>query len=230
MLIVETEPPLLKSLRMSRSPGLWTPTNLPVAGSRVTLFWKNQKPCCASPLLSKRSEPKKRTSQLVAVPGALQVVAFFGIEYLAAKASWRLSLSGRPPSWSFHCHPVRVSGSLEPPPVKMVAFCEPSLAQATAVLLASRLPALAHWSGMEAVVSLVMVTALQTESQSSKGAVLVTALPSSSMRLSSWTAWADGARKSAPEKASAADATMTVALRRDVVTRCPDEGFPRDTF
>src|SRR6478752_6843359 len=193
MLIVETWPPLLKSLRMSRSAFLWTPTNLPVAGSRVTLFWKNQKPCWASPLLSKRSEPKNRTSQLVAVAGAGQVEDF-GMEYRAAKVSWRLSLSGRPPAWSFHCHPVSVSGSLDPPPVKMVAFCDPSLAQATAVLLASRLPALAHWSGMEAVVSLVMVTALQTESQSSLGGVLVTALPSSSMRLSSWTAWADGAR------------------------------------
>ncbi len=91
-LIVEVPPPLLKSLMTSRSPFLCVAA-APVSGSQkpvpppitcgqavsttpsplasnpvLTLFWKNQKPCCASPLLSKRSEPKKITSQVAAPP------------------------------------------------------------------------------------------------------------------------------------------------------------------
>src|SRR4051812_46808733 len=51
----------------STSPVLCTPPKpLPppmLLVPSVTLFWKNQKPCCASPLLSKRSEPKNRTAR-----------------------------------------------------------------------------------------------------------------------------------------------------------------------
>ena len=47
-------------------------------------------------------------------------------EYRAAKLSWRLSLSGNPPLWSFHCQLDRSLGSFDPPPVKMLAFCAPS--------------------------------------------------------------------------------------------------------
>ena len=117
--------------------------------------------------------------------------ALSGIEYRAAKASCRLSLSGRPPKLVLPGPGSGCSRSLDPPPVKMVAFCDPSLANATAVLLASRLPAVAHWSGMELVMSLVIVTALQTSSQSS--VICVTASPSSSMRPRSCTAMADRA-------------------------------------
>src|SRR5215475_10799158 len=119
MLIVEVVPPLLKSLRTSRSPTLCTPLNVPLLLS-VTWFWKNQKPCWASPLLSKRSEPKYRTS-------------FEPAGYRAAKLSCRLSLSGRPPDWSFHAQLERSIGSFDPPPVKIVAFCAPSLVNDHAV-------------------------------------------------------------------------------------------------
>jgi hypothetical protein len=92
-LIVDVVPPLLKSLITSRSPALWTPLNLkppPLLTSVCSiLFWKNQKPCWASPLLSKRSEPKYRTSHVVSPTGASQAVpppaGSTGSEYLAAK-------------------------------------------------------------------------------------------------------------------------------------------------
>src|SRR5262245_28959763 len=111
---------------ISRSPFLCRPLNVPFAFSEIG-FWKNQKPCCASPLLSKRSEPKYSTSHVV-VPGAgLGHAVDSGSVYRAANASWRLSLSGRPPDWSFHFHELRSCWSFEPPVVKIVAFCAPSL-------------------------------------------------------------------------------------------------------
>src|SRR5436309_2315779 len=81
-------PPLLKSLMTSRSPSLWRPLKLkpPPLGvdPRVILFWKNQNPCWASPLLSKRSDPKYSTSQ-VGAPPVGQFGSPVGLEYLAAK-------------------------------------------------------------------------------------------------------------------------------------------------
>src|SRR5215470_2141749 len=66
--IVDVAPPLLKSLITSRSPGRCTPLK-PEPPPTLLLprpieFWKNQNPCCASPLLSSRSEPKYSTSQV----------------------------------------------------------------------------------------------------------------------------------------------------------------------
>src|SRR5437763_3936751 len=114
--MVDVVPPLLKSLMISRSPSLCTPVKLvpPPFGvvPRPIAFWKNQKPCWASPLLSKRSEPKNSTShffvgsnagcpvppvpfgQLVATAGLLFVG---GGEYRAAKLWTSLSLSGSQP-------------------------------------------------------------------------------------------------------------------------------------
>src|SRR5215470_2518653 len=84
--IVDVVPPLLKSLITSRSPARCTPvkpvpppTLLP---PRAIEFWKNQNPCCASPLLSRRSEPKYSTSQDVPLLGQ---VLDGGSEYRAAK-------------------------------------------------------------------------------------------------------------------------------------------------
>src|SRR5215471_1430571 len=66
--MIDVVPPLLKSLMISTSPALCSPVNLlaPCAGPplSLTLFCMNQKPCWASPLLSKRSDPKNNTSQL----------------------------------------------------------------------------------------------------------------------------------------------------------------------
>src|SRR5262249_38779399 len=64
--IVETEPPTVKSLTSRMSPSLWVPVNgLPLEVGllvlRPTGFWKNQKPAVASPLLSKRSSPANRS-------------------------------------------------------------------------------------------------------------------------------------------------------------------------
>src|SRR4051794_40147976 len=115
--MVETVPPLLKSLTISRSPSMCSPLNLPPAPVD-TAPWKNQKPCCASPLLSKRSDPKNRTSH-VAAP-LLGHVALFASEYLAANPCTRLSLSGTDPSLYFQS--AMCCGSFEPPPVKMVAL------------------------------------------------------------------------------------------------------------
>ena len=87
--IVDVVPPLLKSVTTNTSPFLCTPVNPVPPPTLPPLspieFWKNQNPCCASPLLSKRSEPKYSTS-----PAA--------VEYRAAKLCRRLSLSGRPPA------------------------------------------------------------------------------------------------------------------------------------
>ena len=82
--IVEVVPPLLNWLISSRSPFWWLPLNLkpPCEAVLVRLIFslKNQKPSWASPLLSKRSTPKKMTSQVVAAAGAGHVLAFFGSE------------------------------------------------------------------------------------------------------------------------------------------------------
>ena len=56
-LIVDVVPPFEKSLMIRRSPAACVPLKVPFAFN-PTGFWKNQKPCWASPLLSKRSEPK----------------------------------------------------------------------------------------------------------------------------------------------------------------------------
>src|SRR5437879_6566086 len=127
----EVPPPLLKSLTIRMSPTVCCArfplesTNLPALGplvARDTRPWKNQNPCWASPLLSKRSEPKYSSSQDV-TPARTGQEALGVSEYRAAKLSWRLSLSGKPPVWSFHCQLDRSIGSFDPPPVKIVAFC-----------------------------------------------------------------------------------------------------------
>src|SRR5262252_9410520 len=149
--MIDVVPPLLKSVTTSTSPSLCTPVN-PVPPPTLLLpsaieFWKNQKPCCASPLLSRRSEPKNSSSQVGAEPAGQ--VAEGGSEYLAAKLCSRLSLSGRPPAPSFHAHWLMSCGSFDPPPVKMVAFRFGSETQSTAVApLVS--PAVVH-SGVTAV-------------------------------------------------------------------------------
>ena len=56
-LMVETDPPTVKSLTSRMSPSAWVPMNgcppfVVTLGSRPTGFWKNQKPAVASPLLS----------------------------------------------------------------------------------------------------------------------------------------------------------------------------------
>src|SRR5262249_25464869 len=61
-LIVEVEPPCVKSLTSRISPSEWVPIKRPVPlpltiELSVMLFLKNQKPAVASPLLSKRSRP-----------------------------------------------------------------------------------------------------------------------------------------------------------------------------
>src|SRR5436190_535043 len=124
MLIVDTPPPLLKSLMTRTSPFACTPVKpeppptllLP----RVIRFWKNQNPCWASPLLSKRSEPKKINSQVGFVPDGQFVLG--GAEYRAANPCSRLSLSGNPPTSSFQAHWLISIGSLDPPPVKKLLF------------------------------------------------------------------------------------------------------------
>src|SRR5438067_11807366 len=119
----DVPPPFEKSLMTSRSPFLWTPLNakpppLFVLLS-VILFWKNQKPCWASPLLSKRSEPKNSTSQVAADPAGQSVPSVLSVsgasEYRAAKPWTRLSLSGRPPA-SFQAQLAMAIGAFEPPP------------------------------------------------------------------------------------------------------------------
>src|SRR5262249_37424131 len=64
-LMVEVEPPCVKSLTRRMSPAAWVPTKGPVPlpltfGLSVMLFLKNQKPAVASPLLSNRSSPAYR--------------------------------------------------------------------------------------------------------------------------------------------------------------------------
>src|SRR5262245_9686368 len=56
-LMVETEPPMVKSLTSRMSPSAWVPTKGPVPFPltfvlKVMLFRKNQKPAVAAPLLS----------------------------------------------------------------------------------------------------------------------------------------------------------------------------------
>jgi hypothetical protein len=72
--MIETVPPLEKSLTIRTSPLVCTPLKVPFAFSE-TFFWKNQKPCWASPLLSKRSEPKNSRLQLVTPVATGQCVA-----------------------------------------------------------------------------------------------------------------------------------------------------------
>src|SRR5690349_20331000 len=127
--MVAVVPPLLKSLMTRRSPFLWTPVK-PVPPPtllepRPIAFWKNQKPCWASPLLSKRSEPKYNTSHLTVrsrggwpvppVPfGHVPLGAVPSSVNRAAKLWTRLSLSGNPPAPSFHAHPLISPGSFDP--------------------------------------------------------------------------------------------------------------------
>src|SRR4051794_654719 len=64
-LMVETDPPCVKSLTRSKSPSACRPMNgrpLPegAAGLSPIWLWKNQKPAVASPLLSNRSSPAYR--------------------------------------------------------------------------------------------------------------------------------------------------------------------------
>src|SRR5262245_15155557 len=64
-LMVETDPPMVKSLTSRMSPSEWVPTKRPVPFPltlelSVTLFRKNQKPAVAAPLLSNRSRPAYR--------------------------------------------------------------------------------------------------------------------------------------------------------------------------
>ena len=64
-LIVETEPPVVKSLTSKISPSRWVPVKgwpplVVTLGFSPIGFWKNQKPAVASPLLSKRSRPAYR--------------------------------------------------------------------------------------------------------------------------------------------------------------------------
>src|SRR5215475_6690586 len=123
--IVDVVPPLLKSLITKMSPVLCTPVKpeppptllLPWA----ILFWKNQKPSCASPLLSRRSDPKYSTS-----PSDVD-------GYRAAKLCNRLSLAGSPPAPSFHAHWPMSFGSLDPPVVKIDEFTFGSATQLTAL-------------------------------------------------------------------------------------------------
>src|SRR5438445_9269043 len=131
--MVDVPPPLLKSLTTSRSPGRWNtvPPLLVNPLPPLTLFvpspipfCRNQKPCGASPLLSSRSEPKKMMSQVAALPlGQFPVVEPVDwIEYRAANAWRRSSLSNVLPLLSAHAHWFISYGSFEPPPVKNVAF------------------------------------------------------------------------------------------------------------
>src|SRR6266849_6203097 len=79
---------------------MWTPVKLCppplLALPRLIWFWKNQKPFWASPLLSKRSIPKKICLHVVAAtePGQL---ALGDVVYSAAKPFSKMSLPGRPP-------------------------------------------------------------------------------------------------------------------------------------
>src|SRR5437667_7633963 len=72
-----------------------------------------------------------------------------GAEYRAAKACSRLSLSGSPPAPSFQAHWLTLSGSLEPPPTKRLAFRLSSATQevATAPVVSPGF-GLVHWSGI----------------------------------------------------------------------------------
>src|SRR2546428_3376140 len=127
---------MLKSLTTRTSPFLWTPLkgepepDMPVP-SVVTLFWKNQNPFCASPLLSNRSMPKNTTLQIEVVDG--QVLVFASRLYLAAKPFRRASLPGRPPIPVVQPQLEMSIGSLEPPPVKAVPLATVWLPNATAV-------------------------------------------------------------------------------------------------
>src|SRR5262249_24078367 len=69
-LMVETEPPTVKSLTRRMSPSAcvpvkgWPPFWVTLEFS-PTGFWRNQKPAVASPLLSKRSRPQYRITSWV---------------------------------------------------------------------------------------------------------------------------------------------------------------------
>src|SRR2546426_2915942 len=111
------------------------------------------------------------------------------MEYRTAKPCSRLSLSGNPPASSFQAHWLMSIGSLDPPPVKMLAFELGSAVQDTAVapLVTAVVPQPARPP---------LVTSLQTLSQSSTAVgvpavfVLDCASPSSWKMPASWTACA----------------------------------------
>src|SRR5207302_1013420 len=113
-------PPLLKSLTTRTSPFWCTPLKLNPAPDfelpRVTWFWKNQKPFWASPLLSKRSIPKKISLHVDVLDVQL---AFVAVVYLAANPFRSTSLPGKPPTPCCHSQLEMSRGSLEPPPVNM---------------------------------------------------------------------------------------------------------------
>src|SRR5215469_8191023 len=173
--MVAVEPPTLKSLTTSRSPFLWTPLKpWPpplLLVPREIAFWKNQKPFWASPLLSKRSMPKKSCLQGWEAddPGQLALAAE---TYWALKPFSRMSLPGRPPVPWFQAQLEMSMGSLEPPLVKVVPVVAPCEANSTVDVLA-----------LLVVEQSVPSTLWQTRSQSSGRPVpvlFVTALPSSS--------------------------------------------------
>src|SRR5216684_3869241 len=142
---------MLKSLTTRTSPFLWTPVKLVpppllvvpglghvaggVTGPQIG-FWKNQKPFCASPLLSNRSIPKTITLQVPVagfVPlGQVPEGAVAGRLYRAAKPFKRMSLPGRPPLAWFQAQLEMSMGSLEPPPVNVVPVLAPCEAHSTA--------------------------------------------------------------------------------------------------
>src|SRR5205814_364185 len=78
-LIVDVEPPIVKSLTSRMSPSLCAPTNgcpplVVTAAFSPMLFLKNQNPAVASPLLSKRSSPAY--SSRWALLGSLYAAAY----------------------------------------------------------------------------------------------------------------------------------------------------------
>src|SRR6266568_1480281 len=138
------------------------------------------------------------TSQVGKVPLG-QWLASGVSEYRTAKACSRLSLLGRPPAPSFQDQDAMSCGSLEPPPVKMVAL---TLLQPRPLDPTRQSPV--HDTAVAPVVTSVVpqplvpppVTWLQTLSQSSTaagtgglpGCVAEEASPSSWKRPVSWTA------------------------------------------
>src|SRR5438477_313398 len=116
------------------------------------------------------------SSQVGLVPAGQLTLG--GAEYRTEKPCSRLSLSGNPPAPSFQAHWLMSSGSLDPPPVKILLFGFGSAFQDTAVapLVTAVVPQPA---------TPPPVTWLQTLSQSSSAAgvpavfVLVWASPSS---------------------------------------------------
>src|SRR6266568_97734 len=173
--MVETTPPMLKSLTTRRSPFMWTPVKVwpppLLPAPRLIWFWKNQKPFCASPALSNRSMPKKICLHVPAAtePGQLPLG---DVVYSAANPFSKMSLPGRPPVAWFQAQLETSMGSLEPPPVKVVPVEAPCEANSSVFVFA-----------LLVVEQSMVRTEWQTLSQSSGSPVpewLVVALPSSS--------------------------------------------------